>query len=140
MDAEAIRELFAAFAPVTVRRMFGGAGVYADGIIIAIVADGVIYLKADAQTVPGFEAEGLQPFSYQAGSGKRAVMSYWRMPDRLYDDPDELARWARDALAAARRAAVRKSKPKSKSKPKPKSNPKPKRKSKPKSARRRSAT
>jgi DNA transformation protein len=125
VDAEAIRELFAAFGPVRVRRMFGGAGIFADGIIIAIVADGVIYLKADEATVPAFEAEGLQPFSYQAGSGKRAVMSYWRMPDRLYDDPDELARWARGALAAARRTAARKSKPKSKLKPKLKSKPKP---------------
>ncbi len=125
MDAEAIRELFGAFGPITVRRMFGGAGIFADGLCIAIVADGVIYLKADAQTVPGFEAEGLQPFSYQAGSGKRAVMSYWRMPDRLYDDPDELVGWARDALAAGRRAAARKSKPQSKSKPKPKLKPKP---------------
>ena len=116
MDAEAIRELFAAFGPVSVRRMFGGAGIFADGIMIAIVADGVIYLKADEATVPAFEAEGLAPFTYQAKGGTRAVMSYWRMPDRLYDDPDELARWARDALGAARRAATRKSKPKAKSK------------------------
>ncbi len=72
MDAEAIRELFAAFGPVSVRRMFGGAGVFADGIIIAIVADGVIYLKADEATVPAFEAEGLAPFTYQAKGGTRA--------------------------------------------------------------------
>ena len=116
MDAEAIRELFAVFGPVSVRRMFGGAGVFADGIIIAIVADSVIYLKADEATVSAFKAEGLQPFSYQAGSGKRAVMSFRRMPDRLYDDPDELVGWARAALAAAQRAAARKSKPKVKSK------------------------
>jgi DNA transformation protein len=116
VDAEAIRELFAAFGPVSVRRMFGGAGIFADGMCIAIVADDVIYLKADDQTVPDFEAEGLAPFSYRTGSGKRTVMSFWRMPDRLYDDPDELVGWARAALAAARRAAVRKSKPKAKSK------------------------
>jgi DNA transformation protein and related proteins len=93
VDAEAIRELFASFGPITVRRMFGGAGVFADGIMIALVADGVIYLKADEVTVPGFQAEGLGPFTYQARNDKRSVMSYWRMPDRLYDDPDELAGW-----------------------------------------------
>jgi DNA transformation protein len=112
VDAETIRELFAVFGPVTVtvRRMFGGAGVFADGMSIAIVAAGVIYLKADDRTVPGFVAEGMQPFSYQAGNGKRAVMSYWRMPDRLYDDPEELAGCADGALGAAQRAAARKSK------------------------------
>jgi DNA transformation protein len=118
MDAEAVSELFAAFGPVSVRRMFGGAGVYADGIIIAIIAGGVIYLKADADTVPRFEAEGLGPFTYEARSHKRAVMSYWRMPDRLYDDPDELAHWARDALAAARRAAGAKPRPATRSRSK----------------------
>ena len=82
------------------------------------MADGVIYLKADEATVPAFEAEGLAPFAYQAKGGTRAVMSYWRMPDRLYDDPDELAGWARDALGAAGRAVARKSKPRSKTKTK----------------------
>jgi DNA transformation protein and related proteins len=107
VDPEAVRELFASFGPVTVRRMFGGAGIYADGTMFALIADGVIYLKADERTVPAFVAEGLQQFTYQAGSGKRAVMSYWRMPDRLYDDSDELAEWARAALAAATRSARR---------------------------------
>jgi DNA transformation protein and related proteins len=112
VDAEAVRELFASFGLVSVRRMFGGAGVFADGIMIAIVADGVIYLRADEVTVPRFEAEGLGPFTYQARADTRSVMSYWRMPDRLYDDPDELGGWVRDALAAAQRAAARKSKSK----------------------------
>jgi DNA transformation protein and related proteins len=125
MDAEAIRELFAAFGPVTVRRMFGGAGIFAEGMCIAIVVDSVIYLKTDDQTAAGFEAEGLQPFSYRTGSGKRTVMSFWRMPDRLYDDPDELVGWARAAFGAAQRSKS-KPKPKSKIKTKPKSKPSPK--------------
>jgi DNA transformation protein len=99
-----IRELFSRFGPVSVRRMFGGAGIYADDVMFALVADGAIYLKADEQTVPSFEREGLEPFTYAARAGKRAVMSYRRMPDRLYDDPDELAVWARVAVAAAHRA------------------------------------
>ena len=58
MDPDDIRDLFAAFGPVTVRRMFGGAGVFADGLMIALISDGVIHLKADQQTIPAFEREG----------------------------------------------------------------------------------
>lgn len=98
-----VHEVFAGFGPVAVRRMFGGAGVYADGVMFAIVVDGEIFLKADETTSPAFVAEGMTPFAYETGKGKRAVMSYWRMPARLYDDTDELAAWAREALAVARR-------------------------------------
>jgi DNA transformation protein len=102
-DRDLIRELFAVFGPVAVRPMFGGAGLYADGIMFALVADELIYLKADERSIPAFEREGMGPFAY-GKSGRRVIMSYWRMPDRLYDDPDELARWAAEALAAARRS------------------------------------
>jgi DNA transformation protein len=104
-DAEHLRELFAAFAPVTVRRMFGGAGIYAGQTMFAIAVDGVIYLKADEQTIPAFKREGLEPFTYE-GKTRRVAMSYWRMPDRLYDESEELAQWSKEALAAARRAAA----------------------------------
>jgi DNA transformation protein len=97
-----IVELFAVFGPVTVRRLFGGAGIYADGTMFALLAGGVIYLKAGASNVAMFEREGLAAFTYSRRQGERAVMSYRRMPDRLYDDPEELAVWARAALAAAR--------------------------------------
>ena len=115
LDPEHIRELFSAFGPVTVRRMFSGAGVFAEGMMVALVVDGVIYLKADEQTVPAFEREGLGPFSYMRRGAEAAVMSYWRMPERLYDDPEELAQWARAALETARRAALR-SRPNAKAK------------------------
>jgi DNA transformation protein and related proteins len=105
MDADRIVELFAAFGPVVPRRMFGGVGIYSDGTMFALVAGGLLYLKADRETVAAFEREGQGPFTYAAKGGKRTVMSYWRVPDRLYDDPDELAAWARDALAAAHRSA-----------------------------------
>ena len=96
---------------MSVRRLFGGAGLYVDGVMFAILSKDVIYLKADDGTRAAFEREGCAPFSYQAKGGKRAIMSYWRAPDRLYDDPDELAVWARDALAAAHRSgSKRKSK------------------------------
>jgi DNA transformation protein and related proteins len=106
-DPDHIAELFAAFGPVAVRHMFGGAGIFADGLMIALVSKGAIYLKADDSTIPQFEREGLKPFTYTAKTRKRAVMSYWRMPERLYDDPDELARWAAQALAVARGKAAK---------------------------------
>jgi DNA transformation protein and related proteins len=105
VDPEYIRELFAAFGAVEVRRMFGGAGLYADGVMFGLVSDGRIYLKADAATAPDFEREGSARFEYDRNR-KRAVMSYWRLPDRLYDDPDDLARWARAALSLAQRIAA----------------------------------
>ena len=108
MASDDIVELFAAFGPVSVQRLFGGAGVYAEGTMFALVHDGVIYLKVDADSLPAFERENLAPFSYTTRNGRRGVMSYRRMPERLYDDPDELAVWARAALAAARRGAARK--------------------------------
>jgi DNA transformation protein len=110
MDADRIVEMFAAFGPVVPRHMFSGFGVFSDGTMFALVVRDTLYLKADAQTVAAFEAEGQGPFSYMAKGRKRASMSYWRTPDRLYDDPDELADWARDALAAAHRSARPKTK------------------------------
>ena len=102
-DSSFLVELFAAFGPVSVRRMFSGAGVFADGLMIALVVDGVIYLKADDSFIPLFQQEGQSPFAYRSRDGKRTLNSYWQMPDRLYDEPDELAEWARRALEAARR-------------------------------------
>ena len=107
MDPDYLHELFAEFGKVQVRRMFGGAGVYCDGLMFALVSDGVIYLKAGADTVPAFERENCAPFQYDTKTGKRAIMSYWRMPERLYDDTEELAQWARRALAAARRSGAK---------------------------------
>ena len=98
LDPEFIRELFAPFRHVAVKRMFGGAGLFADGLMFGLVFDGVIYLRADAATVPDFEREGSAPFTYQARSRPRSL-NFWRLPERLYDDPDELAIWAGRALA-----------------------------------------
>ncbi len=103
-DPDHIAELFSRFGPVAVRRMFSGAGVFCGGLMIALVSDDTIYLKADDSFIPLFEREGQQPFSYRSKGGTRTIRSYWRMPERLYDEPDELAEWARLALAAARRA------------------------------------
>ena len=104
-DPDRLKELLAAFGPVSVRRMFGGAGIFADGIMFALVAADELYFKADAATIPAYQAEGETPFVFEGG-GRRATMSYWRVPGRLLDEPDELAQWAKAAHAAARRAAA----------------------------------
>ena len=104
MDSDGIVELFAAFGPVRARRMFGGFGIYADDLMFALALDGVIYLKADEESSTAFEREGTGPFTYTAKGRGRTSLSYWRLPDRLYDARDELAGWARTALAVARRA------------------------------------
>jgi DNA transformation protein len=110
LDPEFIRELFSQFRPVTVKRMFGGAGLYSEGVMFGIVFDDAIYLKVDETSIPEFERENSQPFVYTRVNGpgrvSRASMSYWRLPERLYDDPDELAVWAGRALAIAERKKV----------------------------------
>lgn len=110
IDAEAIGELFAAFGQVAVRRMFGAGGIYFDGVFFALIDEGVIYLKADDETSKRFVAEGCKRFSYT--TRQRTVdTNLWRMPERLYDDPDELADWARQAHAVALRSKMKKKKP-----------------------------
>jgi DNA transformation protein len=75
-----IAELFAAFGSVRVRRMFGGAGLFADGMMFGLVSGGAIYLKADEHTIPAFQREGLEPFSYATKIGRHTINSYWRLP------------------------------------------------------------
>src|SRR5467141_2937583 len=106
MDRDFLIDLFADFGPVTIRRMFSGFGISADGTNFALALRGGLYLRADDQTIPRFEAEGSKPFQYQTRAKTVSVGSYWQLPDRLYDDPEELTGWARAALAAAQRAAL----------------------------------
>jgi len=106
MDRDFLIDLFADFGPVTIRRMFSGFGISADGTNFALALRGGLYLRADDQTIPRFEAEGSKPFQYQTRAKTVTVGSYWQLPVRLYDDPEELTGWARAALAAAQRAAL----------------------------------
>jgi DNA transformation protein len=120
MDPEFIRDLFAPFRPVTIKRMFGGAGLYADGLMFALVFDGTIFLRVDEASILEFQREGSAPFTYTRAKSKnrigRASLSYWRLPERLYDDPDELAVWSARALAIAERK-TRAQRPRAKRKP-----------------------
>jgi DNA transformation protein len=111
MDAEFVRELFARFGPVLVNRMFGGAGIWSGGLMFALEFDGVIYLRVDDASLADFEREGSKPFVYPRaktpGKVGRPSRSFWRLPERLYDDPDELAVWAQRAVAVAERRKLK---------------------------------
>jgi DNA transformation protein len=101
-----LKDLLGGLGPITVRRMFGGAGIYCDGVMFALVVDDTLYFKVDDRNRPDFEAEGLAPFSYATKDSRHTIMSYWRCPDRLFDEPDEMTAWAGKALVAARKAAA----------------------------------
>jgi DNA transformation protein len=115
-----VRELFAGMGAVQVKRMFGGAGGYADGVMFLLLADDAIYLKTDDALRAELKEEGSGPFIWIPDSGPRkgehVEMGYWRLPDSAMDDPDEAANWGRKALAVAKAKAKAKPKPKSKAK------------------------
>ena len=122
--ADFLREQLAPLGGVSLRRMFGKTGVFCDGVMLAMVSENTLYFRVDDQNRATFkEAEAFPPLNY-AKKGQTIDLAFWRAPERLFDEPDELMAWARTALAAAHRvAAVRE-----RAAPKPKS---PKRKSKP---------
>ena len=93
MDAEGLKDLFAPFGAVTVKRMFGGHGIYADGLCFAIESRGEVFVKVDADNEPDFVAAGSKPFVYEA-KGKRMSIAYRLLAAIAYDDEDELKRWA----------------------------------------------
>lgn len=107
MDREFLIDLFADFGPVTIRKMFSGHGISADGTNFALALRAGLFLRADELTIPDFEAEGSKPFQYSTRAKTVTVNSYWELPARLFDDSQELAQWARAALAAAQRAKVK---------------------------------
>ena len=109
-----LHELLEPVGKVSARAMFGGWGVYVDGIIVGIVVEGRLYLKADALSEPRFIATGNAPFMYPSPKGPMA-MSYWSIPEEALDSSEAMRPWAGLALAAARRKAASK-KPKSSTK------------------------
>jgi DNA transformation protein len=115
-----LHELFDPLGAMKARRMFGGWGVYLDGIIVGIVDEGRLYLKVDEQNQTQFQAAGCAPFVYQSPSGPMSI-SYWSAPDDAMDSSEAMAPWARSALSASLRKAVAKPVRKRKPAPKPKS-------------------
>ena len=105
--AEFLREQLAPLGRVTMRRMFGKTGVFCDGVMFGIVAENMLYLRVDDHNRKVFEeARSFPPLNYQK-KGSTIDLSFWRAPERLFDEPDELVAWARIALAAARRVAAK---------------------------------
>ena len=89
------------------RPMFGGYGVYLDGLIIGLIAFDTFYLKVDDQSRPDFEAAGSAPFSYDTKSGTNTISRYWEVPADVLDDSEQLRAWALKSLAVSRRAGAK---------------------------------
>jgi len=103
MDNDAIREIFAGLGSVTIRKMFGGKGIYHDGLIVGVVVRGELMIKGDAESAPEIEAAGGVRWAYD-GKNRPVNMPYWTIPESALDDPDDLAVWTRKAFEAALRA------------------------------------
>ena len=110
---EFLAELFAPMGPVSIRRMFGGAGVFRDGLMFALLGDDTVYLKTDTKLRADLEAEGSVPFIWtKPSTGEEIDMGYVSLPSSAMDDPDEASAWARRALAVAKAKAAAKPPPK----------------------------
>ncbi len=104
-----VAEAMAPLGTVTHRRMMGGATLYLDGTVFAIVdADGSLWFKGDAATDAAWNAAGCARFTYERGDGTVASMNYRRAPEDCLDDPDALREWAALGVEAGRRAPVKK--------------------------------
>ena len=118
--AEFLREQLAPLGRVTMRRMFGKTGVFCGGVMFGMVTDNMLYLRVDDHNRAAFkEAEAFPPLNY-AKKGGTIDLSFWRAPERLFDEPDELVTWARAALAAAHRVAAKRERTEPKRRPKSK--------------------
>jgi DNA transformation protein and related proteins len=105
--AEFLREELAPLGRVTMRRMFGKTGVFCDRLMFAMVADNTLYFRVDDHNEALFaEATSFPALSYEK-QGRTIDLAFWRAPERLFDEPDELISWARLALEAARRVATK---------------------------------
>lgn len=107
MDEAAIADIFATFRPIRRRRMFGGLGLYAEGVMFAIVVGETIYLKTDDEFARELEGRGSEPFVYEKG-GRRVTIAYWSLPEAAIDDADAAAELAARAARIAFAAAVAK--------------------------------
>ena len=108
--AEFVCDQLAPLGRITIRRMFGKCGVFCDGVMLGMVTDDTLYFRVDDHNREFFkEAQSAPPLNY-AKKGELIELSFWRAPDRLLDEADELLAWARQALAAARRVASRRPK------------------------------
>ena len=99
-----VEELLQPVGKVTTRGMFGGVGIFYRGLMFALISDDELYFKVDDRNRGDYEAMAAGPFTYEAKGGKRAVMSYYRVPDEIADNEDDVLDWARRSVDAALRA------------------------------------
>ena len=123
---EFLREQLAPLGHLTLRRMFGKTGVFCDGLMFAMVTEDTLYFRVDDHNRAAFkEAQSFPPLNYEK-KGETIDLSFWRAPERLFDEPDELLKWAQIAVGAARRVAAKREGPahrrKSKLEPRPRRN------------------
>ena len=104
-DPRRYDDLFQIFGTIAVKRMFGGEGIFAGPVMIGLIMAEQIYLRTDEETKPRYLAEKSRPFTFAKG-GKTITTAYYSLPDRLLDDPEDLAEWARGShrIALARKS------------------------------------
>ena len=119
-----VQELLEGWGSVSARRMFGGHGLYHEGLMFAIVMNQQLYLKVDDQNRPDFEALSLHPFTYPM-KGRQVALSYWAAPDAIFDENTEAVRWARSAWDAALRGHLAKAEARERAKARLKKRPAP---------------
>ena len=100
-------DVFKNTSGVTSRAMFGGWGIYQNGVMFALIADGELYFKVGETNKSDFEKEGSHPFVYSQGNHKSTTMSYWVLPERVMEDEEELAIWVKKSVSIARKAKKR---------------------------------
>ena len=97
---EFVTEQLVLFGPTHTKAMFGGYSIYCDDLVFAIIVDDKLYFKVDKDTLEHFKKLGLQPFTYES-NGKQIAMSYYEAPPEVFEDPQEMARWAKQAFQSA---------------------------------------
>ena len=103
-----VKDVFAPFGEIHVRKMFGGAGVYCDGRFFAIIGDDDLWLKVDDLNRDAFRSAGARALTFEMKDGETAQMSYYSAPEEMFDDDDALREWVQLALDAADRQAAKK--------------------------------
>jgi DNA transformation protein and related proteins len=117
--ADFLREQLAPLGHITLRRMFGKTGVFCNGLMLGMVTDNTLYFRVDDHNRAIFnEAASSPPLNYEK-QGRAIDLAFWRAPERLFDEPDELVRWGQAALAAARRVAAKRGRTAPGRKPRP---------------------
>ena len=104
---EMVEEKLSGVVMITTKAMFGGVGIYSEGLFFALIAEDKLYFKVDDTNMPEFEEAGMQPF-FPCDSPK--PMKYWELPPGLLDDPKELAPWVDKAVRVAENAQRKKKK------------------------------